>query len=637
MRQCTVSLMIMLGLWAAGGVNAGLKEEAFFIRVVDEATGRGVPLVVLRTTNHLSWVTDSAGIAAIIEPGLMGQNVFFHVSSHGYTYPKDGFGYRGPRLDVRPGQWATIKVKRTNIAERLYRVTGEGIYHDSVLAGEKTPLANPVLNGQVAGQDSVQNCLYNGKLYWFWGDTGRPSYPLGHFAMAGAVSSLPGDGGLAPSVGVNLDYFVDASGFSRKMAPMDEPGMIWLDGVFAVKDAQGKMRMLAKYARMKSLGEAAERGFMVFDDDRQQFVPIVRGEHEFLLCADSGHPFAVDSAGEHYYYFAAPFPLGAVMRVKADWKSAIDPEAYEVFTAIDAGDKADGYRWVSTAKLLKTGKSSHDLIEAIRKERQANCLLYDVENGKKVTPHGGSIFWNAWRSKWVMITVQFGGEPSFLGEVWYAEADTPLGPWSYARRVVTHDRYSFYNPKHHPYFDEEGGSLIYFEGTYSHAFSGREEEATPRYDYNQIMYRLDLRDERLFLPGPVYETIAPDGTARYGTERQSGRKGTPAFYAMPPGRARQGLVAIYAVADSDDWRLVVKEMSAEEPPLFLALPATSAAEQGLTAPLYEYVHKTTHARRYGVQTPSGDGWVQSAAALCRVWKCPPVEPLADWQARPKTD
>ncbi|MFZ9033886.1 MAG: hypothetical protein ACO21J_08035 [Anaerohalosphaeraceae bacterium] len=56
---------------------------------------------------------------------------------------------------------------------------------------------------------------------------------------------------------------------------------------------------------------------------------------------------------------------------------------------------------------------------------------------------------------------------------------------------MTHKSYSFYNPTQHPFFDEAGGQIIYFEGTYTAAFS------TPRYEYNQIMYRLDLRDPRL--------------------------------------------------------------------------------------------------------------------------------------------
>jgi hypothetical protein len=48
----------------------------------------------------------------------------------------------------------------------------------------------------------------------------------------------------------------------------------------------------------------------------------------------------------------------------------------------------------------------------------------------------------------------------------------------------------------HPFFDQEGGRIIYFEGTYASTFSGNT-NPTPRYDYNQIMYRLDLADPRL--------------------------------------------------------------------------------------------------------------------------------------------
>ena len=94
-----------------------------------------------------------------------------------------------------------------------------------------------------------------------------------------------------------------------------------------------------------------------------------------------------------------------------------------------------------------------------------------------------------------MITCELAGT-SQLGETWYAEADTPLGPWAYARKVITHERYSFYNPKQHPFFDQEGGRIIYFEGTYTNTFSGNP-TPTPRYEYNQVMYRLDLSDPRL--------------------------------------------------------------------------------------------------------------------------------------------
>ena len=96
--------------------------------------------------------------------------------------------------------------------------------------------------------------------------------------------------------------------------------------------------------------------------------------------------------------------------------------------------------------------------------------------------------------------MQIGGR-SFLGEVWYAEALDPMGPWSPARRIVTHDGYSFYNVKQHPYF--ASGNHLYFEGTYTWMFSG-EDQATPRYKYNQIMYRLNLDDPRLpRMPDPA--------------------------------------------------------------------------------------------------------------------------------------
>ena len=83
-----------------------------------------------------------------------------------------------------------------------------------------------------------------------------------------------------------------------------------------------------------------------------------------------------------------------------------------------------------------------------------------------------------------------------IGEIWYAEADEPTVPWTTAVKIVTHDNYSFYNPLHHRYFDADGGREIYFEGTYTHTFSGSDYQ-TPRYDYNQIMYKLQLDDERL--------------------------------------------------------------------------------------------------------------------------------------------
>ena len=135
------------------------------------------------------------------------------------------------------------------------------------------------------------------------------------------------------------------------------------------------------------------------------------------------------------------------------------------------------------------------------KPEQAWLDLRDIETNQPVYAQGGSVHWNAFRKRWIVIVGQVEGT-SNLGEIWYAEADAPEGPWRWARKIVTHEKYSFYNPAHHEFFDQKNGQIIYFEGTYTQSFSGAA-FATPWYNYNQIMYRLDLSDPRLHPPDSI--------------------------------------------------------------------------------------------------------------------------------------
>ena len=82
-----------------------------------------------------------------------------------------------------------------------------------------------------------------------------------------------------------------------------------------------------------------------------------------------------------------------------------------------------------------------------------------------------------------------------FGEVWYAEADSPTGPWGKAVKVLSHNNYTFYNPRLHAELTPSKSPLLLFEGTYTQTFADRP-LPTPRYDYNQILYRLDLDDWR---------------------------------------------------------------------------------------------------------------------------------------------
>ena len=505
---------LIVALWVVAVVAAPRASaevgDYFAIEVVDAQTGRGVPMVELRTTGGIRLYTDSAGRAAFLEPGLMGRDVYLHISSHGYTYPADGFGYRGTKVRPTPGGSVQLKVNRTNIAQRVYRITGQGIYRDSVLLGMDTPIREPVFNGRVVGQDSVINAIYQGKLYWFWGDTGRESYPLGHFRVSGAVTDLPEDGGLDPSHGVDLTYFVDDQGFSRPMAPFPEvkSGLYWMDGLIVLPDNAGQDRLIGHASHMKSLGERLGHSLVVFNDEAEIFETLKPLEISEEL-HPAGHPFDVTVDGQRYVYFPRPYPL---TRVRAEWDAVLDPAMYESFTCLEPGTRyedgavkvqRDGqgrvvWDWkAGTSWIDRTRQKA--LIDAgeLRKD-EAWINTRDAESGEPIALHGGSVAWNPYRQRWVMIAVQIMGS-SMLGEVWYSEADQPHGPWRWARKIVTHNDYTFYNPKHHPYFDQDGGRVIYFEGTYADTFSGAK-FPTPRYNYNQLMYQLDLADPRLKLP-----------------------------------------------------------------------------------------------------------------------------------------
>jgi hypothetical protein len=506
MRLPTPLLQVALASLLCG-VAAADDQRPFAIQVVDEATGRGVPLVELTTTNSLQFFTDSAGWVAVSEPGLMGREVFFLVKSHGYEHAADGFGYRGKRLKVEPGGEATIKLKRINIAERLYRVTGEGIYCESVKLGKEVPLEEPLMAGGVVGQDSNQAAAVGDRIYWFWGDTSQIKYPLGNFGTSGAWSVRPEGGGLQPSDGVNLNYFVNDEGFSRPMFQLKEKGLVWLDGVFVIDNPEGKPTIVGHYSRREGLAKQLGHGIASFNPEQGKFTPLVELPEEAPLFPQ-GHAFHVkEENGPGYVYFGNPYPQ---VRVKATWESVLNPGQYEALTPLAAGSTpkseiielqrdAEGNAacsWTRGAATI-SADDEHRLIEAGRLQKQtARWQTEDAETGKRVSLHGGSVRWNPFRKKWVMIATQLYGKASLLGEIWYAEAERPEGPWRKAIRIVTHDQYSFYNPVHHEFFDEEGGRRIYFEGTYTKEFSGAP-QATPRYNYNQIMYRLDLADPRI--------------------------------------------------------------------------------------------------------------------------------------------
>ncbi len=604
-------------------------NRPFGIEVVDEQTGRGVPLVELRTVNQVRLYTDSHGLAAFNEPGLMNETVFFQVNSHGYEMEKDGFGFRGKALKTQPGGGAKLSVRRINIAERLYRVTGEGIYRDSVLLGRPAPIRRPLLNAKVLGSDSVVAAVYEGKIHWFWGDTNRPGYPLGNFHVPGATSLLPEAGGLDPELGVDLEYQVGEDGFARPAARMPGDGPTWIDGLIVLKDPSEHERMFAFYAKIRNMLDVYERGLAEYDGKAQRFVKVMTLPRD-LAVIPSGHPFTRRRGDDDYVYFASPYPL---VRVRATPEDLRHPDRYEAFTCLVAGSRLDHpqidrssngsvrYTWKPNTPPVLPAEQAKLIKAGILKPDEALLAMQDAETGSSVFAHAGSVYWNDYRKRWVMITAEAGGT-SFLGETWFAEADTPLGPWVYAKKVVTHAKYDFYNPKQHPMFAKQGGQVIFFEGTYTNTFSGNP-EATPRYEYNQIMYKLDLANSRLNLPVPVYQVEGEEGFATSPAAREKSKLPHVPFFALEkPG---QGTVPVFVGrGPKGEPRLVLGEKdAAAKKPVFHAFPPDVKDPPKTTVPLYEVLGADGEFKGYSTDSIGGEpGSHRAEAPLCRVWRNP---------------
>lgn len=448
-----LSLCLLIWSLRVPAETAGLCR----IEVVEKGTGWPVPLVELRTTHHARFVTDNAGVIAFDLPELMGRETWFDVLGHGYDVPRDGFGSRGVRLKPEPGKTLKVEVNRTIIAKRLGRLTGGGLFAESQKLGREPDWRD----SGVLGCDSVQNAVHGGKLFWAWGDTTMPNYPLGIFDMTSATTAVQPLASFEPPLRLKFDYFTDDQGRPRGVAKMPGRGPTWVSACVSLPDKSGASRLVGTYIKVKPPLEAYESGLCVWNDQTRNF------ERQRVLWTKSdaapkqppapdGHPaFWKDAQGKEWVLFGNPLPT---LRCPATFEAWQDSSTWEV---------------------LKPQES-----------------LPSAGDAKPVKPHSGSIAWNAFRKRWVTVFMESFGKPSAFGELWYAEAEAPTGPWGKAVKVLTHENYTFYNPRLHPEFTPTNSPVLIFEGTYTMQFADKP-APTPRYDYNQILYRLDLDDPAL--------------------------------------------------------------------------------------------------------------------------------------------
>lgn len=459
------SLFVTASLFAINcGYASGQELEKpsnnsapFEIKLVDRENGWPVPLVELRTTHHVRFISDNAGRVAIDAPELMERKTAFIVVADGYEAQADGFGQRLIRTTPRAGESITFELDRTGIAKRLGRLTGGGLFAES----QKLGLERDWPESGIAGCDSIQSTVHNGKLFWSWGDTSIFSYPLGLFHMTGATTSQTPLQSFEPPIRLRLNYFTDDSDAPRTIAKMQGDGPTWLSGFASLPDQTGKNRLVASYIKIKPPMEGYESGLCVWNDSEERFdhLKTVWKKSEELKTEPPiprGHTVTIDvEDGKKVVLFGDPFPA---LRCPATFEAWQDDSQWEVLTP--------------------------------QAEVQA------ADDSEVVKPHSGSIAWNEHRKRWVCVFMQSLGKPSAFGELWYTEADSPYGPWGPAVKVLSHANYTFYNPRLHAELNPEQPAILLFEGTYTHTFANNA-IPTPRYDYNQVLYRLDLDDPKL--------------------------------------------------------------------------------------------------------------------------------------------
>ncbi|MEX1026784.1 MAG: hypothetical protein WD049_02075, partial [Candidatus Paceibacterota bacterium] len=358
-RRSGTSLSLLLCILLTNHLEA---FEPCRINVLDTDNGWPVPLVELKTTHGVRFVSDNAGVIAFDLPELMDTETWFDIEGHGYSVPEDGFGNSGVRLIPRPGETLTVKVQRELPAKRLGRITGGGLFGES----QKLGLASDWREQGILGCDSVQNAVHNGKHFWGWGDTVLPRYPLGLFHMTGATTELQPLESFEPPIRLRYDYFTDDAGTPRNVAEMPGSGPTWLGGYVSLPDAAGQQRLVASYSKIKPPLETYESGLCVWNDEQSVFEKFQTLWSKAETSPDPppaplGHPvFWEDACGQKWVLFGDPFPT---LKCPATFEAWSNPETWQ--------------------------------------QPQPQESVTSRSGDKQIKPHRGSIAWNAYRQKWI--------------------------------------------------------------------------------------------------------------------------------------------------------------------------------------------------------------------------------------------
>jgi hypothetical protein len=205
----------------------------------------------------------------------------------------------------------------------------------------------------------------------------------------------------------------------------------------------------------------------------------------------------------------------ASIRTKATEEGLMNLDSYEAFTALLPGstmtkpvlDRSSGklrYAWRTGAPPLTESDEQELLRQGLMDKSELWISLKQKTTDTLIVLRRGSTHWNRKLQAWLLLS---SGNP---GTIWAAKSERPEGPYREAVLVATHNSTgsgrsddsdkatNFYNPTQHVFFDEDEGETIYFSGTFVTSFAPQH-FATARYDYNSIMYRINV--SKVFSPG----------------------------------------------------------------------------------------------------------------------------------------
>ncbi len=380
-------------VWLAGAAAASepvATAPSCRIEVVERGSGWPVPLVELRSVHNVRFVTDNAGVIAVDSPELMGREVWFTVNGNGYESPKDGFGFRGVRLVPGARQDAASRVGSHDDRAAVGADHRGGNFAESQRLGGDADWKE----SGVAGCDSVQNAVHRGRMFWLWGIPACCGIRWASSTARAATTPVQPLESFEPPIRLKYQYFTDAQGTRRGVAEMPGAGPTWVTGYASLPDRAGRERLVGLYAKIKPPLEAYRYGLCAWNDHAGKF------EHLKDVWTKTEET-------------RKPPPMPKAIRPSGTTRTA---------------------RWVLFGDPLPAALPGH-----VRGMAGPGCVgsapparePCSAADSSPVKPHSGSIaFSGVGASDGSRSSCSGFGKPSAFGELWYAEADRPTGPWA---------------------------------------------------------------------------------------------------------------------------------------------------------------------------------------------------------------